>query len=98
MKKFDGMILPVFVCADDGAKGELAPAPSSFMERGTTVGLRMDFIGPGVGRMAGRVTMRATATRTNATNLDLNARATNTIAANASTMCSHRIQRWSWVL
>ena len=38
MKKFDGMMAPVLVCADDGAKGECAPAPSWSMETGATSG------------------------------------------------------------
>ena len=41
MKKFEGMMWPVLVCADAGAKGELAPAPSSFIDSGGDAGFTM---------------------------------------------------------
>src|SRR5512144_64600 len=38
MKKFDGMIPPTFVFADEGKNGLRAPAPSSSMREGTSSG------------------------------------------------------------
>ena len=38
MKKFDGMMPPVLVCADDGQNGDFGPPPSSSMEAGATSG------------------------------------------------------------
>ncbi|MGH9611853.1 MAG: hypothetical protein ACRD4P_02090, partial [Bryobacteraceae bacterium] len=39
MKKFDGMILCVFVSDEDGKNGEFGPAPSSFIVVATICGL-----------------------------------------------------------
>src|ERR1700759_2433243 len=41
MKKFDGMMPPTLVFADDGKNGDFGPPPSSSMEVGTTRGLTM---------------------------------------------------------
>ncbi len=45
MKKFEGMIFPVLVCAEDGANGDCAPAPSSFIESGGTRGILNAIVG-----------------------------------------------------
>src|ERR1039458_2518463 len=47
IKKFDGMMPPVLVCADEGANGEGAPAPSWSMEPGATSGFWMRSFGLG---------------------------------------------------
>src|ERR1051326_4315439 len=47
MKKFEGMMRPVSVCADDGANGECSPAPSSFIESGGDAGLAIVRFGSG---------------------------------------------------
>ena len=48
MKKFDGMMPPTLVFADDGKNGDFGPPPSSSMEVGTTSGLRMRSLGLGL--------------------------------------------------
>src|SRR5438034_1099188 len=47
MKKFEGMIAPVSVVADEGKNGEPAPCASSSMVTGATMGLRI----PSAGRI-----------------------------------------------
>src|SRR4029079_14842660 len=44
MKKFAGMVRCTFVSPDDGKNGLDGPAPSSFIDAGTTDGLRMMFV------------------------------------------------------
>src|SRR6516165_4450539 len=39
MKKFDGMIPPTFVFADEGKNGDFGPPPSLFMLTGALAGL-----------------------------------------------------------
>ena len=41
MKKFDGMTPPTFVFADEGKKGDEGPPPSSRIDVGTIIGLRI---------------------------------------------------------
>ena len=41
MKKFDGMMPPTFVLADEGKNGDFGPPPSSSMTVGTTNWLTM---------------------------------------------------------
>ena len=48
MKKFDGMMPPTLVFADEGKNGELGPPPSSFMDAGVTDGLTMRSFGFGL--------------------------------------------------
>src|ERR1700710_3323732 len=47
MKKFDGMMPPTLVFADDGKKGDFGPPPSPSMEVGTISGLTMRSLGFG---------------------------------------------------
>src|ERR1700712_1724781 len=47
MKKFDGMMPPTLVFADDGKNGDFGPPPSSCMEAGTTSGLTILSFGLG---------------------------------------------------
>src|SRR5436309_8961662 len=47
MKKFDGMMPPTLVFADDGKNGDFGPPPSSRIEVGTTSGLTMRALGSG---------------------------------------------------
>ena len=48
MKKFDGMMPPTLVPAAEGKNGDFGPPPSSFIEVGTTSGLRMRLSGLGL--------------------------------------------------
>src|SRR5437016_915274 len=41
MKKFDGMMPPTFVFADEGKNGERGPPPSSAIDTGAVAGLAM---------------------------------------------------------
>ena len=70
MKKFDGMMPPTLVFADEGKNGDFGPPPSSCMEAGTTSGLTMRSLGLGFAlrqsrAAAGRATS-STAATTNA--------------------------------
>src|SRR5437868_2683339 len=47
MKKFEGMVAPVFVLDDEGQKGDFGPAPSSLIETGTRMGLVIRALGSG---------------------------------------------------
>src|SRR3954469_1337539 len=47
LKKFDGMMPPTLVFADEGKNGDLGPPPSSCIEVGTTSGLTMRALGSG---------------------------------------------------
>src|SRR3954466_8179050 len=64
MKKFDGMIPPTLVAAEEGKKGDFGPPPSSVMEVGTIRGLRMWSSGFG---LALRYSLVATGKRTSST-------------------------------
>src|SRR6187397_2255673 len=48
MKKFDGMMPPTFVFADEGKNGDPGPPPSFSMDSGTSSGLRMRSIERGL--------------------------------------------------
>ena len=67
MKKFDGMMPPTLVFADDGKNGDFGPPPSSCMEAGTTSGLTIRSLGLGFAlrqssAAAGRATSSTAAT------------------------------------
>src|ERR1051326_2330802 len=47
MKKFEGMMRPGSVCADDGAHRQCSPRPSSLIERGGDAGLVIVRFGSG---------------------------------------------------
>jgi hypothetical protein len=47
MKKFDGIVPPTLVAADDGQNGDFGPPPSSSIDTGTTFGLLMRSCGLG---------------------------------------------------
>ncbi len=85
---------PVLVCADAGAKGELAPAPSSFIDSGGDAGFTMWAFGSGWMRVQANETSTsnnaaAKAPRTNwrprVSALEISGNATS-----ASAMCSHK--------
>jgi hypothetical protein len=41
MKKFEGIMPPTLVLADDGKNGDCGPPPSWFMDAGTIKGFRI---------------------------------------------------------
>src|ERR1700694_1637391 len=99
MKKLDGMMLPVSVCADEGAKGDRAPAPSSSIDSGGDTGLTMRSSGLGgillftAAEVGSRRSMDAA--------IQYARPLRNPIAITAATaraMCAHKITRWSSVL
>src|SRR3954454_7428951 len=67
MKKFDGMMPPTLVFADEGKNGDFGPPPSPCIEVGTTSGLTMRSLGLGFAlrqsiAAAGRATSSTAAT------------------------------------
>src|SRR5689334_7989495 len=100
MKKFDGMILPVLVCAEDGANGELAPAPSWSIESGAAAGFRIATgvrVGRQVAAIAGMRKRRRVAKMARRRDCDGNhdrlAARISTTAASARAICNHNAQR-----
>src|SRR5262245_3477883 len=55
MKKLDGMMPPTFVFADEGKNGDAGPPPSSRIDIGTTLGLRMRSARFGASRCTTRI-------------------------------------------
>mgnify|MGYP000632656551 CR=1 FL=1 len=67
MKKFDGMMPPTFVFADEGKNGDDGPPPSCAIDIGGTVGLTMRLRGSGW-RSAHSAAPSGSTTRTMAAN------------------------------
>src|SRR5579884_2327861 len=101
MKKLDGMMPPILVFADEGQKGDFGPPPSSAMETGTILGLRIVSSGFGKARSyrrlpVGRRTSSASAARNALRNIGEERKATGISAirpAAAVMMWAYRTKR-----